>query len=110
LGQLPLAGLAAAAGVREEARGMALHRKSFRTIVLSILLGIVVGTLLGDLFGIILPAGIPRDVLTYSKSIAMEPMTLNLLVFTLTFGFSLKFNLLAVLAIFVMIQLLKWSW
>lgn len=89
---------------------MALHRKSFRTIVLSILLGIAVGTLLGELLGIILPDGIPRDVLTYAKSFTLQPFTVDLLIFSFTFGFSLTFNLLSVLGIFVMIQLLKWSW
>ena len=89
---------------------MALHRKSFRTILLSILLGIAVGTLLGELLGIILPAGVPRDVLTYAKSFTLAPFTVDLLIFSFTFGFSLTFNLLSVLGIFVMIQLLKWSW
>ena len=89
---------------------MTLHRKPFKTILLSILLGIAVGTLAGELLGIILPAGIVRDVLIYSKSFALEPVTVNLLILTLTFGFSIKFNLLAVLGIFFMIQLMKWSW
>ena len=89
---------------------MSLHRKSFKTIVLAILLGIAVGTLLGDLLGIVLPDGIPRDVLTYSRSFTLEPFTVNLLVVSFTLGFSLTFNLLSVLGIFVMIQILKWAW
>ena len=89
---------------------MSLHRKSFKTIVLAILLGIAVGTLLGDLLGIVLLDGIPRDVLTYSRSFTLEPFTVNLLVVSFTLGFSLTFNLLSVLGIFVMIQLLKWAW
>lgn len=89
---------------------MAHHQKSFRTILLSILLGIAVGTLAGELFGIILPEGIPRDVLTYAKSFTLEPFTVNLLILSFTLGFSVTFNLLSVLGIFVMIQLLKWSW
>ncbi|MCP4548946.1 MAG: DUF4321 domain-containing protein [bacterium] len=89
---------------------MSLTRKSVKMIVLSILLGIAVGTLVGDLLGLILPEGIPRDVLTYAKSFTLEPVTLNLLVFSITFGVSIKFNLLGILGIFIMIQLLKWSW
>jgi len=89
---------------------MALHRKSFRTIVFSILLGIAVGTLLGELLGLILPDGVPRDVLTYAKSFTLTPFTVDLLVFSFTFGFSLTFNLLSAVGIVVMIQLLKWSW
>jgi hypothetical protein len=89
---------------------MASHRKSFKMIVFTILLGVAVGTLVGDLLGLVLPDGIPRDVLTYSKSFTLEPFTLNLLIVSFTLGFSVKFNLMSILGIFVMIQLLKWSW
>jgi len=58
----------------------------------------------------VLPDGIPRDVFTYSKSFVLEPLTVNLLILTFTIGFSIKFNLMSILGIFVMIQLLKWSW
>ena len=89
---------------------MALHNKPFKTILLSILLGIAAGTLLGELLGVILPPGIPREVLTLSQGFALEPFTLNLLVLSFTFGISFTFNLLSILGVFVMIQLLKWSW
>ncbi len=89
---------------------MPRHTKSFKMILLSILLGIAVGTLVGGLLGLVMPEGIPRDVLTYSKSFTLAPFTVDLLIFSFTFGFSITFNLLSVLGIFVMIQLLKWSW
>ncbi len=89
---------------------MALQRKSFKTILLSVLLGIAAGTLLGKLLGVILPPGIPREVLTLSKSFILEPFTVDLLVLSFTFGISITFNLLSILGIFVMIQLMKWSW
>ena len=89
---------------------MSRHQKSFRTILLSILLGIAVGTLVGELLGLVLPEGIPRDVLTYAKSFTLAPFTVDLLIVSVTLGFSITFNLLSLLGIFVMIQLLKWSW
>jgi hypothetical protein len=89
---------------------MTVHKKSFKTIILSILLGIAAGSLLGALLGLMLPPGIPREVLTLSKSFVLEPFTLNLLVLSFTFGISFTFNLLSILGIFVVIQLLKWSW
>ena len=89
---------------------MALQRKSFKMILLSILLGIAAGTLLGELLGVLLPPGIPREVLTLSKSFDLAPFTVDLLVFSFTFGIGFTFNLLSILGMFVMIQLLKWSW
>jgi len=89
---------------------MAMHRKSFKIILLSVLLGIVVGTLVGEVLGMVLPEGVPRDVLTYSKSLVLDPFTLDLMVLSITFGGSLSFNVMSLLGIFVMIQILKWTW
>ncbi|MBN2171085.1 MAG: DUF4321 domain-containing protein [Candidatus Krumholzibacteriota bacterium] len=89
---------------------MPSHRKSFRAIFFTILLGIAVGTIVGDILGMVLPEGIPRDVITYAKSFELAPITLNLLVLSVTFGIGIKFNLMAILGIFVMVQFLKWSW
>ena len=87
-----------------------VQRKPFKTILLSVLIGVAAGTLVGELLGIILPAGIPRDVLTWSTEYVLEPFRLNLLVVSVTLGFSVTFNLLSLLGVFVAIQLLKWSW
>ena len=89
---------------------MALRKKSFKAILLTILLGIAVGTVIGEVLGEVLPEGIVRTVLTESAEYRLEPFTLNLMVITLTFGFSLKISFISVLGIFVMVQLLKWSW
>jgi len=89
---------------------MALRKKSIKAIMLTVLLGIAVGTVVGDVLAVVLPDGIPKDVLVQSARYELEPVTVNLMVFTLTFGFSLKVNFVSVLGIFVMVQLLKWSW
>ena len=89
---------------------MALRKKSFKAILLTILLGIAVGTVIGGVLAEVLPEGVVRTVLTESAEFGMDPFKINLMVATLTFGFSLKINFISVLGIFVMVQLLKWSW
>ncbi len=89
---------------------MALRKKSLKAIVLTVLLGIAVGTVVGEVLAIVLPDGIPKDVLIQSAHFELQPFTLNLMVLTLTFGISLKLNFISVLGILVMVQLLKWSW
>ncbi|MDP6419171.1 MAG: DUF4321 domain-containing protein [Candidatus Krumholzibacteria bacterium] len=89
---------------------MVLRRKSIKAILLTVLLGIAVGTVLGDVLALVLPDGIAREVLTTSAEYNFDPFTLNLMVISFTFGFSLKFNVVSVLGIFLMVQLLKWSW
>ena len=89
---------------------MALHRKSFRTILLSILLGIAVGTLWASCSVSSCRRAFPATCSPTPRASRVTPFTVDLLIFSFTFGFSLTFNLLSVLGIFVMIQLLKWSW
>ena len=89
---------------------MAMRKKSFKAILLTILLGIAVGTVIGGVLAEVLPDGVVRTVLTQSAHFEVQPFTINLMVATFTFGFSLTINFISVLGIFVMVQLLKWSW
>ena len=89
---------------------MSLRKKSLKAIVFTILLGIALGTVVGEVLALALPDGIPKDVLIQSAHFELQPFTLNLMVITLTFGISMKMNLISVLGILVMVQLLKWSW
>ena len=89
---------------------MALRKKSFKAILLTILLGIAVGTVIGGVLQQVLPEGIVRTVLTESLEYSVNMEKVDLLVLSFGFSFGIKINFISVLMIFVMIQLLKWSW
>ena len=90
---------------------MAPRRRQLGAIALTLFLGIVVGTVVGDVIGLLLPEGMTiRDVFVNSTSFHVGPMHLDLVVFSLTLGFSLKANLMSVVGIFVVWLLLRWFW
>ena len=80
-------------------------------VTLIIFLGIIMGTVMGEAIGVMLPEGKTiRDVFVNSTSLHVGPVHLDLVVFSFTFGFSLKVNLMSAIGIFIVILLLRWFW
>ena len=69
-------------------------------IILVILAGLVIGSLLGELLGSLLPAGDARELFTRGPMIGLTPpATLDLRFLAMTFGLSLKVNVVGVLGV-----------
>ncbi len=90
---------------------MAPRRRPIAVVTLIIFLGIIVGTVVGELIGLLLPEGKAiREVFVNSTDLQVGPLHLNLVVFSLTLGFSLRVNLMSVIGIFITTLLLRWYW
>lgn len=77
-------------------------------VVLVFFLGVIVGSVVGELIGLLLPEGnVMRELFVSGKEFKVGPLNLDLIVFTLTFGFSLKVNLISVLGIVLVALLLR---
>jgi len=78
---------------------------------LILFLGIVVGTVVGETVGLLLPEDkVIRKVFVNSTDFHLGPIHIDLVVFSFTFGFSLRVNLMSALGVFVVSFLLKWYW
>ena len=90
---------------------MASRRRSLALVALLLFLGIVVGTVLGEAIGLILPQGkVLRDVFVNTIEYHAGPVHLDLVVFSFTFGFSLRANLMSVIGIFAVLMFLRYAW
>lgn len=86
-------------------------RRSLALVALLLFLGIVVGTVLGEAIGLILPEGkVLRDVFVNTVEYHAGPVHLDLVVFSVTFGFSLRANLMSVVGIFAVLLFLRYTW
>lgn len=86
---------------------MAVKRR-IGLVALVFFLGVIVGSVVGEMIGLILPEGnVMRELFVSGKVLKVGPLDLDLIVFTLTFGFSLKVNLISVLGIVVVALLLR---
>jgi hypothetical protein len=90
---------------------VASRRRSLALVALLLFLGIVVGTVLGEAIGMVLPEGkVLRDVFVNTVEYHAGPVHLDLVVFSVTFGFSLRANLMSVIGIFAVLLFLRYAW
>ncbi len=68
-------------------------------IFISLILGAAVGTILGDVLGLMLAESVVKQFFLQSVSWGISPVTLDLLVVTVTFGLRVKFNISSVLGL-----------
>jgi hypothetical protein len=88
---------------------MSIKRKGAGYILLVLLGGALLGSALGQLVGVLLPQGVVRDFFVRAVTPGLtQPVTVDLLVLTLTFGFTLKLNIVALLGVVLAAYLLKW--
>ena len=77
-------------------------------IALIFFLGVILGSVVGELSNTVMPPGnVARELFCAGKNLTVGPMTIDLIVFTLTFGFSLKVNLISVLGIVLAALMLR---
>jgi Domain of unknown function (DUF4321) len=71
-------------------------------VLLVIVAGLVVGSLLGELLGGLLPSGLAQDLIAKGPTIGLSPpASLDLRFLALTFGLSLKVNLVGIVGIVI---------
>ncbi|MFQ5640091.1 MAG: DUF4321 domain-containing protein [bacterium] len=85
-----------------------MSRKSIGQIVLIVVLGAMIGTLLGELLTLALPSGVVKEFFLKSALFGFGPTTLNVKLFTITFGFTIKFNIVGIFGIGIALYLLRW--
>lgn len=77
-------------------------------VALVFFLGVIIGSVVGEIIGLLLPEGnVFRDLFVAGKDFVVEPVTIDLIVFTFTVGFSITVNLVSVLGIVVVGILLR---
>jgi hypothetical protein len=85
-----------------------MRRKSLGFIIFIIVLGALIGTALGEVLGLILPAGVVKDFFLKSATASIGPGTIDIILVTLTLGFSIKINITGVIGILISAYALRW--
>ena len=85
-----------------------MKKRGFGILVFSVLVGMLVGGVLGEVIAFVCPAGVVKDFFLKSISPGFGPGTLNLIVFTLTLGISIKVNIVSLLGIAASVYYFRW--
>lgn len=75
--------------------------KNHFLLLFFILVGAILGGIIGEAFSGFVP------LLTYGKSIGLNPTTLDLSIIKVTFGFSMKLNLAGIIGIVIALFIYK---
>ncbi len=85
-----------------------MRRKSLSFIIFIIIIGALMGTAIGEVLGLILPTGVVKDFFLKSAAASVGPATLNIIMITLTLGFTFKINITGVIGILIAAYALRW--
>jgi hypothetical protein len=83
-------------------------KKRIGKIILVILLGAMAGTILGEVIGLVLPDGVVKEFFITHWNLKLDPTTLDVVLFSLTIGFTFKVNLIGFIGIGIAIYILRW--
>lgn len=84
-------------------------RRGFNILfVIGVLLfGAMIGSLLGEVIKYALPEGVVKDVFLRSIDIMLGPGVVDLIMFSMTIGFTLKLNLIGIIGLLIAYYLLR---
>ncbi|NIR52768.1 DUF4321 domain-containing protein [candidate division KSB1 bacterium] len=85
-----------------------MAKKSLGQILLVVILGAMVGTLFGELLTLLLPTGVVKEFFLKTAHFGFGPSKLDVTLFTITVGFTIKLNIVGLIGIAVAIYLLRW--
>ncbi|MFO7914369.1 MAG: DUF4321 domain-containing protein [Candidatus Krumholzibacteriales bacterium] len=84
------------------------YKRGIGLVALVFFLGVILGSVVGELIGLIFPEdSVMRQLFVSGSEFHVGPLFFNLIVFTFTFGFSLKVNLVSILGIIVVAFILR---
>ena len=83
-------------------------RKIPIVLVIGVLLfGAMLGSLVGELIRMSLPDGVVKEVFLRSIDIMLGPAVIDLIMFSLTLGFTLKFNFIGIVGLAIAYYILR---
>ncbi len=85
-----------------------MRKKSTAFIIFIIIIGALIGTAIGEIIGILVPQGVVQDFFLKSASASIGPGTLDIILLTITLGFSFKLNVMGVIGILIAAYALRW--
>ncbi len=84
------------------------RRLSIGWVLLAVILGAVMGSALGEVIGLVLPEGVVKQFFLRAATFGINPTTINLVIITLTLGFTFKLNIIGFIGIILAAYIFRW--
>ena len=83
------------------------RRKKLSTYVLILVIGLLLGGLLGELVANVLPVGVVKDFFVTSVGGRLGPVSLDLVVLSVTGGIAVQLNVMSVVGLLIAVYLFR---
>lgn len=87
---------------------MSEGRKRFAIVFLAVVVGLLAGALLTEILRFTLPTGVVKTFFMKEVAFGLNTLNVNLGLIDFTFGFTMRFNFLALVAIGLTVYYFKW--
>ncbi len=87
---------------------MSEPRKKLAVVFLAVAVGILAGALLTEILTFALPTGVVKTFFMKEVEFGIDPIHVDLALIEFTFGFTLAFNFIALVAIALTVYYFKW--
>ncbi|RLA89756.1 MAG: hypothetical protein DRG58_04210 [Deltaproteobacteria bacterium] len=84
-----------------------LRNRSLILVIGVLILGAMLGSLLGEVLKMAIPDGVVKEVFLRSINLQLGPGVLDLLMFSVTLGFSMTLNLIGILGLIAAYYILR---
>ena len=85
-----------------------MRKKSWKYYLVIIFLGALMGSVLGEVAAYLIPEGVVKDFFLKSAAASFDTGTINIIIVTLSLGFSFKLNIMGVIGILIAAYALRW--
>ena len=85
-----------------------MRKKSAAFIIFIVIIGAMIGTAIGEVIGMLVPQGVVQDFFLKSANASLGPGTLDIILLTITIGFSFKLNVMGVIGVLIAAYALRW--
>ena len=83
-------------------------KKGWVFYIVVLFVGALIGSALGEIIAYIIPAGVVQQFFLKSATASVGPGTLNIIILTITIGFSIKVNIMGIIGILIAAYALRW--
>ena len=85
-----------------------MTKKGWIYYIVVLFIGALIGSVLGEIAAYIIPAGVVQQFFLKSATASVGPGTLNILILSLTLGFTIKINIMGVIGVLIAAYALRW--
>ena len=85
-----------------------MKKRSWIFYIVVLFVGALIGSAMGEVVAFLIPAGVVKQFFLKAATASVGPGTINIIILSLTFGFSVKVNIMGIIGILIAAYALRW--